>query len=144
MKWFTTAMRERRPPSESARDGWHEGHVDLPISDVRPVRVIAAFLAVWAWTVGILALGAAITRGLSVVAYAAASLAYLAFFGIPVAYAFYRIGKRSLVAYFVAALVASVPMALFSLSLGSPVGACVVMAIAAVGGWIAYVIVEWR
>lgn len=142
VSWFTTAMRKPKPASESVRDGWHEACVDVPMSDVRPLRVVAAFLAVWAWTAGILILGATVTRGLSAATYAVASLAYLALFGIPVAYAMYKMEKRSLAAYIVAALATSVPMALFSLSLGSPVGACIVAAIAAVGALIAYGIVE--
>lgn len=74
---------------------------------------------------------------------AAATLAYLALFGIPVACAMYKMHKRSVSAYFLAALVVALPIASLSLyPLGSPFLACLAMATAAVGAFIGYGIVE--
>ena len=142
--WFKTDVEKRRPVSESVRDGWHESHVDLPQSDVPLVRVVAAFLVVWAWTAGIFVLWAQFTYGFSATTYAVGSLVYLALFGIPAGVAMYEMEKRSLPAFILAALAASVPIVLFNLALRSPAGACVMMVIAAVGGVIAYGIVERR
>ena len=129
--------------SESVKDGWHEGDVDVPMSDVRPLRVVVAFLVVWVWTAGVWVL---ITSGGgigAVIVVVAATLTYLALFGIPVAIAMYKVQKRSVPAYFLAALVVALPMASLSLyPLGSPFLACLAMATAAVGALIGYGIVE--
>ncbi|MDE0036311.1 MAG: hypothetical protein OXU77_01985 [Gammaproteobacteria bacterium] len=125
------------------KDGGHEGDVDVPMSDVRPLRVVGAFLVVWAWTAGVWILFTSGGGIGAVVVVAVATLAYLALFGIPVACAMYKMQKRSLPAYFLAALVVALPMASLSLyPLGSPFLACLAMATAAVGALVGYGIVE--
>ena len=125
------------------KDGWHEGDVDVPMPDVRPSRVVVAFLVVWAWTTGVWSLFT-LGEGIWVaVLVGVPTLAYLAFFGIPVAYAMYKMHKRSLPAYFLAALVVALPMVSLSLyPLGSPFLACLAIATAALGAPIGYAIVE--
>ena len=128
---------------ESVRDGWHsQGNVEVSSSHVRPVRVVAAFLTMWAWTTGLLTVLAAITSGFGLAFHAGASLVYLVLFGIPAGAVMYEMEKRSLIAYVVTALVTSVPMLLISLSLGSWATACIALAFAASGGVISYGIVE--
>ena len=125
------------------KDGWHDGDIDVPMSDVRPLRVVVAFLVVWAWTAGVWIL---VTSGGGIgaaIVVAAATLAYLALFGIPVACAMYKMQKRSLLAYFLAALVVALPMAALSLyPFVSPFLACLALATAVVGALVGYGIVE--
>lgn len=136
-------VRGNRPGCESVRDAWHsQGYVDVSSSHVRPLRVVVAFLTMWAWTTGMLTVLAAITWGFGLAFHAGASLVYLVLFGIPAGAAMYEMEKRSLTAYVVAALVTSVPMLLISFSLGSWVTACIALAFAASGGVISYGIVE--
>ena len=106
MKCLKTAWGNRRV-SESVRDGWHsQGNVEVSSSHVRPVRVVAAFLTMWAWTTGWLTVLAAITWGFGPGFHAGASLVYLVLFGIPAGAVMYEMEKRSPIAYVVTALVA--------------------------------------
>ena len=142
MRWFKTAKGKQRPVRQAVSDRWHRDFVNRVLPDVPLLRVVAAFLVVWAWTAGIFILVNEITWGPSRAAYAVGSLIYLVLFGIPAGATIYNLERRSFLAYILAALAASVPVVLYGLVRGSPTGAGIMVAIAAGGGLIAYVIVE--
>ena len=142
MRWFKTAKGKRRPVRRVVSDRWHRDSVNGVLPDVPLFRVVVAFLVVWVWTAGMFIFVNKISWGPSRAVYAVGALVYLVLFGIPAGAAMYNMERRSFLAYILAALGASVPVVLYGLVRGSPAGAGIMVAIAVVGGLIAYVIVE--
>ncbi|MXY55331.1 MAG: hypothetical protein F4029_11425 [Gammaproteobacteria bacterium] len=146
MNRFKTMMHRRKQTARKmhdlVRDTWQRDSVNRVLRDVPLLRVVVAFLVVWAWTTGVSLVGATIASGAPVARFAVKVLLYLAAFGIPAAAAIYNMEKRTVIAYVGAALAASLPMVLICLSRGELVGACIVVTIAGSGGLIAYGIVE--